>query len=450
MRGRAWATAAIAAAMAVGTPMVSVADTGVLATPSLTCDGRPATIVGGAGPDILIGTGGPDVIVGGGGNDTIRGLGGDDVICGGSGADDIRGGGGADRIFGQRGRDTIRGGSGGDHIDGGSSADEIDGNSGGDTIFGRKGADVIGGGSGADVINGNGGPDTITGGKGADVIRGGKSHDLLYGNSGRDSLFGNSGQDAMLGGTGADLCSGGSGNDEAGSCQTMSDEFGVAPADLRDGDPSIGANWRVRNADSADVIDIDTSAAGALVMVASESHHNGWYAANEGPFAYQHVTGDFAAAIRLTVSAVSDPGGVSTPGVGYNSGGFVVRDPDQAHDWVMYNIGGQDGAHGFAREVKTTVDASSNLHLFSIQETEYRLLVCRVGDQIRYFHGGGSSSAWTQESIVHTRADFGSTLEVGIVANAWEGGPRAWVEVDHIEFGRPRSLSDCTASVGSV
>lgn len=450
MSGRVWASLAIGAAMAVATPMVGVADPGVLATPSLSCNGHSGTIVGGSGADVLVGTSGPDVIIGGGGADTIRGLGGDDIICGGSGADDIRGGSGDDQIFGQRGADTIRGGGGDDHIDGGSSGDELHGNSGGDTIHGRKGADVISGGSGPDTIHGNGGPDTIGGGKGADVIHGGKSHDILSGNSGRDSLFGNSGQDAMLGGTGADLCAGGSGNDEAGSCQTLSDDFASGPADLRNGDRSIGANWHVHNAGAADVIDIDSSAGGALVMVAAESTHNGWYASDEGPFAYQHVTGDFAAAIRITVSSIEDPGGPTQPGVGFNSGGFVVRDPDQAHDWVMYNIGGQDGAHGYAREVKTTVDATSNLHLFSIQETEYRLLVCRVGDQIRYFHGGGASSTWSQESIAHVRADFGSTLEVGIVANAWEGGPRAWVEVDHIEFGRPASLADCTSSVGSV
>ncbi|MFH0351182.1 MAG: hypothetical protein ACHBMF_04515 [Chromatiales bacterium] len=46
------------------------------ATPPVTCNGLPATILGTFGQDTLVGTPGNDVIHGRGGNDTIRGLGG--------------------------------------------------------------------------------------------------------------------------------------------------------------------------------------------------------------------------------------------------------------------------------------------------------------------------------------------------------------------------------------
>lgn len=81
---------------------------GVVAPAGATCDGRPATIVGGAAGETIVGSVGHDVIVGGAGGDTIDGLGGDDVICGGTGNDVITGGTGVDRLFGQSGSDTLR------------------------------------------------------------------------------------------------------------------------------------------------------------------------------------------------------------------------------------------------------------------------------------------------------------------------------------------------------
>ncbi len=81
---------------------------GVLGNAGATCDGRPATIVGGPGADTLVGSVGDDVIVGGAGDDRIDGLSGDDVVCAGSGDDVVVGGSGADRLFGQSGADTLR------------------------------------------------------------------------------------------------------------------------------------------------------------------------------------------------------------------------------------------------------------------------------------------------------------------------------------------------------
>ena len=69
-------------------------------TPPVTCNGRPATIVGTLGNDTLFGTPGNDVIHGRGGNDIIRGLAGKDVICGGTGND---------RLFGDQGNDHLDG-----------------------------------------------------------------------------------------------------------------------------------------------------------------------------------------------------------------------------------------------------------------------------------------------------------------------------------------------------
>ena len=56
---------------------------------ALLCQGRLATILGTAGPDVLYGTAGPDVIVGRGGNDIIHGRASNDLICAGGGDNKI-------------------------------------------------------------------------------------------------------------------------------------------------------------------------------------------------------------------------------------------------------------------------------------------------------------------------------------------------------------------------
>jgi len=95
-----------------GRPDLAVADsnrdngsvllnTGGTPAPAVTCNGRPATIVGNNKANTIFGTPGNDVIHGRGGNDIIRGLGGNDVICGGAGKD---------KLFGGIGKDALDGG----------------------------------------------------------------------------------------------------------------------------------------------------------------------------------------------------------------------------------------------------------------------------------------------------------------------------------------------------
>jgi hypothetical protein len=113
---------------------------GIAAAPL--CGGRPATVVGSAGPDRLKGTAGPDVISGLGGDDTIDGLGGADVICGGLGADLLRGGAGRDVLKGGAGPDRLRGGPGADRLLGGPGADRLLGGLGVDALIGGAGRNI--------------------------------------------------------------------------------------------------------------------------------------------------------------------------------------------------------------------------------------------------------------------------------------------------------------------
>ena len=110
--------------------------------PPVTCNGRPATIVGTNNSETIIGTPGPDVIVARGGNDTVHGRAGNDVICGNTGND---------RLFGDQGND---------HLDGGNGKDILKGGTGNDRLFGKTGPDAMDGQSGNDFCNGDIGIDT--------------------------------------------------------------------------------------------------------------------------------------------------------------------------------------------------------------------------------------------------------------------------------------------------
>lgn len=104
-----------------------------------TCGGRPATILGSAGPDTMRGTLGPDVILGLGGNDTVRGLAGNDSLCGGPGDDRLIGGDGKDRLLGASGNDRLFGDADRDRLDGGTGRDRCRGGPGRDAAIGCEG-----------------------------------------------------------------------------------------------------------------------------------------------------------------------------------------------------------------------------------------------------------------------------------------------------------------------
>lgn len=159
--------------------------------PPLLCRGRPATIVGTAGPDVLVGTPGDDVIAGRGGNDLILGLGGDDLICGGDGDDLIWGGDGDDELWGGEGNDRLYGEAG---------ADRLYGEAGNDVLWGGPGPDFLSGGDGDDTLLGHEGDDLLIAGPGRDYLWGGTGNDVLVGYGPEDSLSGDENDTCRVGG----------------------------------------------------------------------------------------------------------------------------------------------------------------------------------------------------------------------------------------------------------
>ena len=215
---------------------------GPLAMPALpaqgavSCDGRPATIVGTDGPDNITGTDGNDVIVALGGNDRVSGGPGSDVVCLGAGNDALNGGAGNDVSVAETvadGNDSFAGGSGNDtaryaartisvavsldNVPDDGSGDEADnihsdvenivGGQATNTLRGNAADNILVGADDSDVMLGNAGEDDLRGGGGNDSLVGGPGDDVMSGDAGDDLEVSDAGPD------GADVFNGGGGRD---------------------------------------------------------------------------------------------------------------------------------------------------------------------------------------------------------------------------------------------
>ncbi len=208
-------------------------------SPTPTCFGEPATIVGSSGDRRVDGTDGPDVIYSQWDDQAIHGLGGDDLLCGHS---SIFGGQGDDRISVHSepaflDYSALHGGPGDDVLrrDEKLSDDphfELDsfGGRGHDRLYGGPNLDRLEGGPGRDLVFGRGLPDHLAGGPGADLLDGGAFRDQLHGHAGDDLLRGAGRDDDLRGGPGSDVARGGPGNDRI---------WGGDGADVAHGGPDV-------------------------------------------------------------------------------------------------------------------------------------------------------------------------------------------------------------------
>lgn len=159
-------------------------------------------------------------------------------------------------------------------------------------------------------------------------------------------------------------------------------------------------------------------------------HHNGWYASSIGSYVYKLIEGDFISTSHVIAGNVNDH--LAPPTGEYNSAGFVVRDP-ASHDpnapqnWLMYNHGAQvynnAAGHNLAIEAKNTINSTSVLALrptASNQSNSGQLTVCRSGETFYLFKWMDDEADWLLEETI-VRPDFPTTLQVGLVGNAWTG-----------------------------
>ncbi len=182
----------------------------------------------------------------------------------------------------------------------------------------------------------------------------------------------------------------------------LSDEFNNNTIDLLNNNTS---SWQVLHADRTQSADIGITAVGKLVVLADPSFNQAWFENQYGPLIYKNVSGNFAVMTLARVVSSDDPS--RAPAGSFNAGGFVIRDPSGTHQgnerWVMHNFGSQ-GPGGYARELKKTLPAlpgssssRSNLFLTPQFNLEEHLMVCRLGDEFRFYTWDEDNERWLEE-----------------------------------------------------
>ncbi len=252
-------TSAIVIMLASSGLMVGMSGVAGAETPGVTCDGRPATIIGSDDPETIPGTAGADVIAALGGDDVVLASGGADWVCGGDGADQIDGGPGEDFVFGDAGLDRVTGGLGRDWVAGGEGDDELHGGDDNDQMHGHAGTDRIFGELGDDVMEGWAGDDHLDGGDGGDRLWGGDDQDHLLGGLGNDNLIGMAGDDTADGGEGNDGLGGSEGTDRLSGGPGDDGMDGGPGDDVLDGGPGLDTMYGDVGADTLDGGQTDAS-----------------------------------------------------------------------------------------------------------------------------------------------------------------------------------------------
>ncbi len=140
------------------------------------------------------------------------------------------------------------------------------------------------------------------------------------------------------------------------------------------------------------------------------------------------------------VTAVDRASG-GAPTEDFHSAGLVIY-PDTARmsDWVVTNIGRQNGSLGF--EEKSTVDNESTLTLYDIGELSGVLRLCVIDQVITVFTRLTTELTWTERnSFTHT---IGPIVGAGVMINDYLAGT-AEVEgqFEYVRFSEIDTVGDC-------
>ena len=146
------------------------------------------------------------------------------------------------------------------------------------------------------------------------------------------------------------------------------------------------------------------------------------------------------------VTAVDRASG-GAPTEAFHSAGLVIY-PDTARtsDWVVTNIGLQNGSLGF--EEKSTVDNASTLTLYDIGELSGVVRLCVIDQVITVFTRLTTELTWTERnSFTHT---IGPIVGAGVMVNDYlAGNEEVEGRFEYVRFSEVESVGDCQRASSS-
>lgn len=201
------------------------------------------------------------------------------------------------------------------------------------------------------------------------------------------------------------------------------------------------ANWKAGPNQAASLFDIHTTTPGQFTIEPTQS---GWYMESQAFLLSKSITGDFVVQIFAEADSLDAPG--SPPNDEFNSIGVLARDPagSPGHEnWIMWDVGTQGGPVG--SEGKTTVNSMSTLFVVP-GGRRGELALCRIGTTFHLLRHLEGDAGWS-ETHTFDRPDMPSTLDVGLITNAWGNQPDLHATVEYARFGVPQTIADCTAAL---
>jgi hypothetical protein len=208
-------------------------------------------------------------------------------------------------------------------------------------------------------------------------------------------------------------------------------------------DGTIGDNWTIFN-ESLFRTEVDN---GRLHIIPQQKVT--WYKANNGPFIYTLIEGDFTLTARVLTRQTDQPEQFPNDQERqYQYAGIMLRDPASDSSGLENYLFAVVGFHrrNLAVETKSTTDDVSEM----IQDKQWQsgdaeLRICRLGQDFYLFKRHLEESEWTLQQTFE-RPDIGTTVQAGLISYAQNETPDLDAAFEFVSFQRISHPADCIAN----
>lgn len=159
-----------------------------------------------------------------------------------------------------------------------------------------------------------------------------------------------------------------------------------------------------------------------------------WFHAQSAGFIYKSVEGDFD--VTTLVEAVQATGGHAGEDIDNDTqlAGLMARDGSAASENYVFNVAGTRFDIASVETKSTINDNSGTIEHFAISSTRTELRMTREGNTFTMYSRDVGAMSWILRSTF-VRSDLPSTLQVGVIAYAFESYPvNLSAQFDYVRF----------------
>jgi hypothetical protein len=215
-----------------------------------------------------------------------------------------------------------------------------------------------------------------------------------------------------------------------------SDEFEIATEqDIKSGgDGAKSYDWNVLNSANADIIDVNITNSGRLTIDLNAVNSQYANAIFTAPFVYKNITGDF----DVETLVISNADAIS------ERAGLIVYDPaaSAGEDWISVH----SAFSGIGVKLQSMNTVNSSTAFLEISVSNLYLRIVRSGSSFSTYSKATAGAEWLLRAT-YTRADFGSSVQVGLIAAPFNTSNNFIAEY---EYFRPKAYATSSPSPGAI